>query len=58
LVTKPANSSSLEIGKQLAISGRTVDIHRARIREKMAAKSLPDLVDKARMCGILKSLDN
>ncbi|MFT6308891.1 MAG: FixJ family two-component response regulator, partial [Halioglobus sp.] len=58
LVTKPANSSSHEIGKQLDISGRTVDIHRTRIREKMAAKSLPDLVDKARICGILKPLDS
>ncbi len=36
---------------------RTVDTHRRRIREKMAAQSLPDLVDKARLCGILKALD-
>jgi two-component system CheB/CheR fusion protein len=57
LVTTPANASSVEIGKQLGISGRTVDTHRRRIREKMAAQSLPDLVDKARICGILKPLD-
>ena len=51
-----ANASSVEIGKQLGISGRTVDTHRRRIREKMAAQSLPDLVNKARICGILKPL--
>lgn len=57
LVTKPANASSVAIGKQLGISGRTVDTHRRRIREKMAAQSLVDLVDMARICGILKPLE-
>ncbi|MFT4727958.1 MAG: two-component system CheB/CheR fusion protein [Granulosicoccus sp.] len=57
LVAEPANASSAEIGIQLGISGRTVDTHRRRIREKMAAQSLPDLVDKARICGLLNPLD-
>jgi two-component system CheB/CheR fusion protein len=57
LVAEFANASSAEIGKQLGISGRTVDTHRRRIREKMGAQSLPDLVDKARICGLLNTLD-
>lgn len=57
LVTAPATASSREIGDQLDISSRTVDTHRRRIREKMAARSLPDLVDKARLCGVLELPD-
>ncbi len=39
-----AGLSNKEIARLLAISHRTVDVHRARIMEKMEAKSLPDLV--------------
>ena len=44
--------SSKEIGKDLDISHRTIDVHRARIMEKMEAKSLPELVNMAHACGI------
>jgi len=36
--------TSKEIGKALGISHRTVEIHRARIMEKLSIKSLADLV--------------
>ena len=39
--------SNKEIAKQLAISHRTVETHRARIMEKMATKSLPELITLA-----------
>lgn len=44
--------SNKEIARQLAISHRTVETHRARIMEKMAANSLPELVAMAAACGI------
>ena len=37
-----------EIGAELGISQRTVDVHRARIREKMQARGIADLI---RMLG-------
>ena len=46
--------SNKEIAKELAISYRTVETHRARIMEKMTAKSLPELVALAAVCGIHK----
>jgi RNA polymerase sigma factor (sigma-70 family) len=42
-----AGKSNKEIAKQLAISHRTVETHRARIMEKMATKSLPELITLA-----------
>jgi two-component system response regulator FixJ len=44
--------SNKEIARELAISPRTVETHRARIMEKMEADSLPDLVTLAALCGI------
>lgn len=44
LVSRPAHHSSKEIARELNISNRTVDHHRARVMEKMEARSLPELV--------------
>lgn len=52
LVSGPANLSSKEIARELGISHRTVHHHRARVMEKMQAESLPDLVAKAKICGM------
>lgn len=51
LVEGAANSSNKEIGRELNISHRTVDDHRSRIMAKMQARSLPELVDMARLCA-------
>lgn len=40
-------SPNKAVAEQLAISARTVEIHRARVMEKMAANSLSDLVRMA-----------
>jgi two-component system response regulator FixJ len=39
-----AGKANKEIAAELGISPRTVEFHRARITEKLAAKGLPDLV--------------
>ena len=44
ILTNPARVSSKEIGAALEISPRTVDIHRARLMQKMGVKSLLELV--------------
>jgi len=44
--------SNKEIAKELNISHRTVEIHRARVFDKMEANSLPDLIAMAVVCGI------
>ena len=43
------------IAYRLDISPRTVEIHRARVMEKMRAKSLPELVRMAMELGVLPS---
>jgi two-component system response regulator FixJ len=45
--------SNKEIGRELAISPRTVEIHRARVMEKMSAGSLSHLVRMAFAAGIV-----
>lgn len=44
--------SNPEIARQWRISEKTVKIHRARVMEKMQAKSLPQLVIMAQSAGI------
>ena len=39
-----AGASNKEAGRHLGISPRTVEVHRARIMEKMGAKNAADLV--------------
>ncbi len=55
LVAGAANSSNKIIAGELSISHRTVDDHRARIMSKMQARSLPELVDMAKICDIYKA---
>ncbi len=45
MVSNSSNTTSKDIGRQLNISPRTVDHHRARILEKMNIKSVTELVD-------------
>ena len=45
MIANPSNTSSKEIGRQLEISPRTVDHHRARILDKMAIHSVAELID-------------
>ena len=45
MIANPSNTSSKEVGRQLDISPRTVDHHRARILEKMAIHSVAELID-------------
>jgi len=40
------------IAYDLAISPRTVEIHRARVMDKMGAKSLPELIRKSLAAGV------
>jgi len=50
LVAGAADASNKEIARDLAISHRTVDDHRARIMAKMRARSLTELVEMAKTC--------
>ncbi len=45
MIANPSNTSSKEIGRELDISPRTVDHHRARILEKMGIRSVAELID-------------
>lgn len=55
LVAGAANASNKVIARELDISHRTVDDHRARVMAKMQARSLPELVDMAKLCGVHQS---
>jgi RNA polymerase sigma factor (sigma-70 family) len=44
--------SNKEIARRLDVSHRTIDVHRARVMEKMRVRTLPQLVDKAVLCGL------
>jgi two-component system response regulator FixJ len=46
------------IAYQLSISARTVEIHRARVMEKMEARSLPELVRMAIEGGVEMPVDD
>ncbi len=47
-----AGRQNKEIARLLDISYRTVELHRTRMMEKMAARSLPELVAMAVRCGV------
>lgn len=46
-----AGTPNKEIGRRLGISARTVEVHRARIMEKLNARNAADLVRKSLMPG-------
>jgi FixJ family two-component response regulator len=45
-----AGKSNRHIAELLGVSGRTIEVHRARAMKKMGAKTLPDLVRKCAQC--------
>ncbi|CAG7856771.1 hypothetical protein MCAMS1_01387 [biofilm metagenome] len=45
--------SNKEAAKQLNVSNRTIDVHRAKIMEKMEAEDLAELTVMAMHCGLL-----
>jgi len=47
-----AGASNKEAGRHLGISPRTIEIHRARIMEKLGAKNVADVVRMALRLGI------
>jgi two-component system CheB/CheR fusion protein len=54
LVAGSGDATSRAIGAKLGISARTVDTHRRNIKKKMDARSMPDLVEVAKQCGIYR----
>lgn len=53
LATRPGQNSSKEIARQLGISPRTVDHHRARILEKMKVMTVAELVETSLKAGLV-----
>jgi len=51
LVAGASNASNKLIAKKLNISHRTVDDHRAKVMQKMQARSFIELVEMAKTCG-------
>ncbi|MCF6203012.1 MAG: response regulator [Methylococcaceae bacterium] len=45
--------SNKEAARTLGISNRTIEVHRARVMEKMEADNLADLIVKAVSCGVI-----
>lgn len=52
MVTNPGSNSSKDVARQLDISPRTVDHHRARILEKMGVGSVAELVETTVKAGL------
>jgi FixJ family two-component response regulator len=46
-----AGHASKEIARELGVSPRTVEVHRARVMEKMGARSVPELVHLVHALG-------
>ena len=46
-----AGHASKEIARELGVSPRTVEVHRARVMEKMGARSVPELVHLVHAMG-------
>ena len=53
MVRVAAGFASKEIARELDISHRTVEIHRARVMQKMKVGSVLELADKARALGLV-----
>ncbi len=52
LVTSPGRNSSKEIARDLGISPRTIDHHRARVLEKMDVGTVAELVETSLKAGL------
>jgi two-component system response regulator FixJ len=52
IVQNPADTSSKNIGRNLDISSRTVEHHKARILEKMDVSSAAELVEKSILANL------
>ncbi|MEL6362680.1 MAG: response regulator [Pseudomonadota bacterium] len=57
LTTRPGQNSSKEIARQLDISPRTIDHHRARILEKMDVGTVAELVETSLKAGLFSDKD-
>lgn len=57
IVAGAATATSKAVAATLGISNRTVDTYRARLMEKMRARSITELAEMARICGIYESRD-
>lgn len=55
IVQNPADTSSKNIGRQLDVSPRTIDHHRARVLEKMDVTSVAELIEKALKSNLFSS---
>ncbi|MEP2948346.1 MAG: response regulator [Lentilitoribacter sp.] len=55
IVQNPADTSSKNIGRQLDVSPRTIDHHRARVLEKMDVTSVAELIEKALRSNLFSS---
>ena len=55
MIDHPSTTSSKEVGRQLNISPRTVDHHRARILEKMSIGSVAELIDLFRSANVIQT---
>lgn len=51
MIANPSSTASKEIGRELNISPRTVDHHRARILEKLEIGSVAELIDLSMLHG-------
>lgn len=54
MVANPSSTSSKELGRQLGISPRTIDHHRARILEKMDISSVAELIEMSYSAELFK----
>ncbi|WP_300019164.1 response regulator [uncultured Roseobacter sp.] len=55
-VSNPSSASSKDVARQLDISPRTVDHHRARILEKMRVNSVAELIDLSNTTKLFENL--
>jgi len=50
-----SDMSNKDVGRELGVSHRTIEVHRSRIMEKMKAASLLELIEMARVGGVFDS---